>query len=145
MTAPADHRRLFEGFSSVLNRHAWDRLGQYFEADAVMVYPQSQERFSGLANIQAQYELYPNLGTDMTEVEDVVGGTTYALTPMYTIVGIEGTGDRGTAVIRVRYPNETRWWAILLYELRDGRMSRARVFFAPEFEAPEWRAPFRGS
>jgi hypothetical protein len=29
-----------------------------------------------------------------------------------------------------------------LYELRDGRMARSTTFFAPAFEAPEWRKPF---
>jgi hypothetical protein len=30
-----------------------------------------------------------------------------------------------------------------LYELRDGRIGSARSYFAPDFEAPEWRAPYR--
>jgi hypothetical protein len=30
-----------------------------------------------------------------------------------------------------------------IYELRDGKLARSRAFFAPEFDAPDWRAPFR--
>jgi len=28
-------------------------------------------------------------------------------------------------------------------ELRDGKVAHSRSFFAPEFEPPDWRAPFR--
>ena len=73
----------------------------------------------------------------------MIGGTTYALTPMYTVIAVQGSGSRGTGVIRIRYPDGSRWWAVNLYEIRDGRIGRQRVFFAPEFEAPDWRAPFR--
>jgi hypothetical protein len=53
-----------------------------------------------------------------------------------------GSGDRGTAVFRVRYHPDDKWWAISVYELRDGRISQSRGFFAPDFEAPDWRAPY---
>ena len=71
-----------------------------------------------------------------------IGGDTYALTPMYTVVAVDGSGDRGTALFRTRYPDGTLWWVINVYELDGGRIARTRVFFAPEFEAPEWRAPY---
>jgi hypothetical protein len=56
---------------------------------------------------------------------------------------VEGSGDRGIAMLRVHYPDGSLWWVLNLYELRDGRIGRARVFFAPEFEAPDWRRPFQ--
>jgi hypothetical protein len=59
------------------------------------------------------------------------------------VVGVDGSGDRGVAIIRVRYPDQSLWWVVNLYELRGGRIARSRAFFAPEFEAPEWRKPFR--
>ena len=54
-----------------------------------------------------------------------------------------GSGDRGTAVFRIRYSDDSSWWAITIYGLRDGRISQSRGFFAPDFEAPDWRAPCR--
>jgi ketosteroid isomerase-like protein len=138
-----DHRRILGGFSGVLDVQDWDRLGDYLAEDAVMEFPQSGERFRGLANIRAQFENYPSLEPGSTKLNEVIGGTTYALTPMYTLVAVEGSGDRGTALVRVRYPDGSRWWAVSLYELRDGSIARFRAFFAPEFEAPDWRAPFR--
>ena len=138
-----DHRQLFTEFARVVNDQDWRRLADYLHPDAVVEYPQSGERFRGVANIRAQFENYPDLEPGSTELDEVIGGTTYALTPMYTVIAVEGSGSRGTAVIRVRYPDGSRWWALNLYEIRDGLLGRQRTFFAPEFEAPEWRAPFR--
>jgi len=103
----------------------------------------ASERFRGLANIRAQFENYPDLGPGSSQLQEVIGGTTYALTPTYTVIGIQGTGDRGTAIIRVQYPDGSWWWVVNVYELRDGRIARFRAFFAPDFDAPDWRAPFR--
>ena len=138
-----DHRQVMDGLADVVSNHDWPRLGEYFHADALVEYPQSGERFRGIANIRAQFENYPDLEPGSTQLEEVIGGTTYALTPSYTVIGIDGSGDRGTAIIRVRYPDGSLWWALNLYELRDGRIVRSRNFFAPDFDAPEWRAPFR--
>lgn len=142
MTDP-DHLRILGGFAEVLDRQTWDRLGDYVTDDAVLEFPQSGERFRGLANIRAQFENYPGLEPGTTQLEEVIGGTTYALTRMYTLVAVDGSGDRGTAIVRVRYPDGRPWWAVNLYRLRDGKMVHIRSFFAPEFEAPDWRAPYR--
>lgn len=131
------------GLGSAIRGHDWDRLDEVFHADAVLEYPQSGERFRGIANIRAQYENYPDLAPDSSELREIIGGTRYALSPSYTVIGIDGSGDQGTAVIRVRYPDGTWWWAVNLYELRDGLISRSRTYFAQDFEAPEWRAPYR--
>jgi hypothetical protein len=138
-----DHRQLFRQMADVISRHEWDALGTYYHTDAVIEYPQSGEAFRGLANIRGQFENYPGLEPGSTELEDVVGGTRYAMSRMYTVIAVEGSGDRGTAVMRARYPDGSRWWVLNLYELRDGLIARARVFFGPEFEPPDWRAPFR--
>jgi len=113
--------------------------------DAVLEYPQSGEVFRGLPNIRGQFENYPNMDPGTSELAEVIGDETYALTPSYTVIRVEGTGIKGTAVIRIRYPDGTYWWAINLFELRDGRIGRSRSYFAQDFEAPDWRAPYRES
>lgn len=138
-----DHRALMAGFSTLFQTHEWDRLGEYVADDAVWEYPQSGERFRGLANIRGQFENYPDLEPGTSQLEEVIGGASYALTPMYTVVEVEGSGARGTALIRARYPDGSRWWVVNLYEVRDGKIGNSRVFFGPEFEAPEWRHPYR--
>ena len=138
-----DHQRFMGGLADIISHHDWDRLGEVLHEDAVFEYPQSRERFRGLANIRATFENYPNMGPGTSELEEIIGDDAYALTPTYTVIRVEGTGARGTAVIRIRYPDGSYWWAVNLYELRDGRMTRSRSFFAPDFEPPDWRAPYR--
>ena len=129
----------------MITSHEWDRLGDVVDADAIFEYPQSGERFRGIENIRATFENYPDMGPGTSHLEEIIGGTTYALTPSYTVIGIDGSGDRGTAVIRIQYPDGSWWWGVNLYELRNGRISKSRTFFAPDFDAPDWRAPFRES
>lgn len=141
-----DHQQLLRAYGDIINTHQWDRLGECFLPDSVLEYPQSGERFRGLANIRAQFENYPGFepgDTGDSEIEEVIGGTTYALTPSYTVIAIEGSGDRGSLVVRIRYPDGSRWRAVNLYQLRDGRIASSKVYFAPDFEAPDWRAPYR--
>ncbi len=140
-----DHQQLLRSFGDAVNRRNFDKFDEIFDADAVLEYPQSGERFRGMANIRAQFENYPEMDpqNSQSELQEVIGGTTYVLTPSYTVVGVDGSGDRGVALIRVRYPDQSNWWVINLYELRGGRIIRSRAFFAPEFDAPEWRRPFQ--
>lgn len=142
MTDPL-HARVMGGMSDVISNHYWDRLGEVFHPDAVVEYPQSREVFRGIPNIRAQFENYPELKPGTSELHEIIASTTYALTPSYTVIAVKGSGDHGTAVIRIRYPDGSWWWAVNLYELRDERIIRSRTYFAPDFEAPDWRAPYR--
>jgi ketosteroid isomerase-like protein len=139
----AEHRELMTRIGAFLERQEYDRLDEVYSADVVAEFPQSGERFRGIQNLRAQFANYPGSAGLATQIADVIGGTTYALTPAYTVIAVEGTGDRGTAIFRTRYPDGSDWWIVNVYELTGGRISRVRTFFAPEFEAPEWRAPFR--
>ncbi len=142
MTDPV-HERVMGGFADALRDQDWDRLTEVFHDDAVLEFPQSRERFRGIANIRGQFENYPALDPGGSELNEIIGGTVYALTPSYTVIGIDGSGGKGTAVIRVHYPDDTWWWALNLYEVVDGRIKRSRTFFAQDFDAPDWRAPYR--
>jgi ketosteroid isomerase-like protein len=139
----AEHRALATLLTDILGREEYDRLGEVYAPDFVAEFPQSGERFRGIENLRGQFENYPGSVGIETQVADVIGGTAYALTPMYTVVAVEGSGDRGTSIVRTRYPDGSFWWIVSAYELEGGRIARIRSFFAPEFEAPEWRAPYR--
>jgi hypothetical protein len=136
-------QRVMNGLNDIMRRAEWHRLGEVFHEDAVLEYPQSGERFRGLANIRAQWENYPDLDPGGSDVSEIIGDEAYALTPSYTVIRVEGSGQKGTAVIRVRYPDGSWWWALNLHEVSSGRISRCRAYFAPDFEAPDWRAPYR--
>jgi hypothetical protein len=138
-----DHHALVMRLAEAIGNQNWDALGTCYHPDAVLEYPQSGERFVGLENIKAQFANYPALEPGATTFEDVIGGTTYALSPLYTVLPVEGSGNRGTAVFRAGYPDGSNWWVLNIYELRGDLIARARAFFAPEFDPPDWRAPFR--
>ncbi len=138
-----EHDRVIGALADIISVQHWDRLGEVVHEDAVFEYPQSGERFRGLANIRAQFENYPDMDPGRSHLAEVYGDDAYALTPSYTLIRVEGTGQRGTSVVRVRYPDGSDWWAVNLYELRDGRVSRLRTYFAQDFDAPDWRAPYR--
>jgi len=138
-----EHERVMSAMSEIIGANQWDRLHEVYHEDAVLEYPQSGERFRGLANIRAQFEDYPDLNPGTSQLTEVIGDDTYAISPSYTVIRVEGAGLKGTAVIRIRYPDGSYWWAVNLYDLRDGLMTRSRSYFAPDFEAPDWRAPYR--
>ncbi|HEY7524056.1 MAG TPA: nuclear transport factor 2 family protein [Candidatus Limnocylindrales bacterium] len=137
-----EHRALWTRFAELLTSQDFDRLDDVYAADSVAEFPQSGERFRGIDKIRAQFRAYPAPEPMSTRVADVIGGTAYALTPMYTVIAVEGSGDRGTSIFQSRYPDGSLWWVINVYEVADGRVSRVRTFFAPVFEAPAWREPF---
>jgi ketosteroid isomerase-like protein len=138
----AEHRALMTLLGDILGRQDYDRLDEVYAADVVAEFPQSGERFRGIENLRGQFTNYPGTEPMTTEVADVIGAATYALTPMYTVVAVEGTGNHGTSIFRSRYPDGSHWWVVNVYELVGGRISRVRTFFGPEFEAPAWREPF---
>ncbi len=139
----SEQERVMRALAETLSEHNWDRLNDVFHEDAVLEFPQSGELFRGVMNIRAQFENYPNIDPGTSELAEVIGEETYALTPSYTLIKVEGSGVKGTAVVRVRYPDNSQWWALNLFEVRDGRIRRSRTYFAPDFEAPDWRAPYR--
>lgn len=141
----SEHERVMRAMSEVITAHAWDRLPEVLHEDVVFEYPQSGEVFRGVANVRAQFENYPNMDPGTSQLAEVIGDEAYALTPSYTVIRVEGAGLRATGVVRVRYPDGSDWWAVNLFELRDGRISRMRAYFAPDFAAPAWRAPYRES
>ena len=136
------HRGLMASWASIISRQEWDRLDDVLAPGALVEYPQSGERFRGIDNIRAQYANYPDVERVATDLTDVVGGSTYAMTPLFTVIGVDGSGDRGVGIFRARYPDGTHWWVVNLYELDGEKIVRSRIFFAAEFEPAEWRARY---
>jgi hypothetical protein len=64
------------------------------------------------------------------------------MAPNFTLIRTTGAGNSYTSAIRARYPDGSEWYVVSMFELVDGRMAHGTIFFAPVFEAPEWRRPF---
>ncbi len=55
------------------------------------------------------------------------------------MVRISGAGDMHTAILKLRYPDGSTWFMVALIEVRDGLIGKSTTYFAPVFDAPEWR------
>jgi ketosteroid isomerase-like protein len=114
------------------NRDAIDRYFQAFEQrdldaiadlmhdDYVEEYPQSGEKIRGKDNWRKIAENYPGL-PNMTDHSYVL------------------SGDLGVMKMTLEYDGN-RVYACEVVDFEEGKIERARAYFADPFEAPEWRA-----
>lgn len=142
---PVDHRALFERVSRAINDGDFAVFGELFTDDYVLDYPQSGERIRGLVNFRATLENYPS-GVPRDAIDKstmrVESDERWVVTPMFTVVKVEGSGTVGTATFKNRYPDGSIWWTVQMYELEGDRIARATTFFAQAFDAPDWRTPY---
>jgi hypothetical protein len=108
--------RFFEAFE----RGDVDALDDIVHDDYVEEYPQSGERIRGKHNLRAVNENYPGLPTMIEH--------SYVL-----------SGDLGVMKMTLDYDGN-RIYACEIVDFEDGKIKRARAYFAEPFEAPEWRA-----
>jgi hypothetical protein len=106
-------------------------------------YPQSGEHFRGFASFRAQLQNYPGglpetAPADVAKAKVVGDEERWAITRGYTVLPLAGP-ERYTIVTRVPYPDGSRWWVVSIITLRDEKIFHTETYFAPEFEAPEWR------
>lgn len=97
---------------------------EIYAEDAVLEFPQSGERFVGKRNFLEWRRRYP---------ADVEGA----------VQRIHGGGDLWAVEGKVRYDGGEWQYGVSIHEFRDGLMVRETIYWAPGFEAPEWRAPWR--
>lgn len=140
----SDHQSIGTRFASAMNKMDRDAIRSLVTDDFVTDWPQSGERIEGLDNFFACLENYPRRdgalpNNDNTNVSTHPAGAVTPIAPTYVLVAVEGGGNSGTFTLRVTYPDGSRWWAVNLYRLREGRIHYTKTFFAPEYPAPEWR------
>ena len=108
--------------------------------DFIQEFPQSGEVIHGSANFRAAHENYPG-GSPEDRVQSLIGTEDrWALSPSFSLVRLIGSGDTFTAESKARYPDGNKYDAITILELKDGKIYRARTYFAPPFEPPPWRS-----
>ena len=108
--------RYFEDFE----RRDLDAFAELFHDDYVEEYPQSGERIRGKQNARAVNENYPGLPS--------------LINRSYNI-----SGDLGVMELTLEYDGD-RVHACEIVEFEEGKIKRARTYFAEPFEAPQWRA-----
>jgi SnoaL-like domain len=139
------HDRLAERMAKALSDLNWAEFEALLTEDYVEEYPQSGEVIRGSKNARAVRENYPgglrDDGLDPSTVR-MMTSDRWVRTPVFTVARAEGAGNTGTATYRGTYPDGSVWWVVVLYELRGERIAKATMFFAPVFEAPEWRKAY---
>jgi hypothetical protein len=105
-------------------------------------WPQSGERVLASDSFARIVEHYPG-GKPTVEVSRIVGAEDrWVVTPGNTVLKVAGSGDFWWGEWVMTYPDGAVYHVVDLIELRDGLVHHESVYWAPPFEAPEWRRPF---
>jgi SnoaL-like protein len=109
-----------------LGRAADDPVGSHdmYDDDAVLEFPQSGERFEGVANIREWRSRYPG-------------------SVSYDIRRIRGADEIWVAEMTVSYDGGEPRYGVDVLEVRNGRVARETIYVGEPFDAPEWREQWR--
>ena len=126
MTAQTDAAAI----RSAIERHwaasdAGDDTGEYaiYAEEAVLEYPQSDERFAGRANIQASRGAHP-------------------ARRRFRLVHVVGAGELWVSEVVISYDDKP-FDVVSIMQFVAGRVMHETQYFAERFEAPAWRARWR--
>jgi hypothetical protein len=110
--------------------------------DWTVYWPQSGERVESSQAFAEIITNYPG-GAPKVEVTRIVGAEDHwVVTAANTGIRLAGSGDFWWSEWRLTYPNGDVYFVVDLFELREGLVYRETVYWAPPFEAPDWRAPW---
>lgn len=142
--AERDPRQMLERFVRAVNERDLEGLRSVLHPGYVEEYPQSGERIRGADNLYAMVANYPGSGSGPQNVGTtihVVGSEDrWVMTPSFTPLRISGTGDTYTRIVKALYPDGSEWYVVSVVQFRDGLIAKQTTYFAPMFEAPDWRA-----
>ena len=117
-------------------------MGGLRDPDWIAEMPQSGERIRGHVNDRAIAAAWPG-GRPGARVKRIVGTEDHwVTTPAWTIERVAGSGDTWFVEADAIYPDGSEWSAVLMIELRNGKVLRERWHFGQPFEAPSWRAQY---
>jgi ketosteroid isomerase-like protein len=101
-----------------------DRSHELYTDDAVLEFPQSGERFEGVANFREWRRQYP---ADLR----------------FRIRRLTARADLVVAEVSISYNGGPWQFGVQLLEFRDDKVVRERIYGMDAWEAPGWRAPWR--
>jgi hypothetical protein len=101
-----------------------ERAHEMYDADAVLEFPQSGERFVGVENFRHWRSNYP-------------------ATTSFDIRRVRGADDLWVIELAVTYDGSSESLGVSIYEFRDDKIVRETIYVAEHWYAPEWRAQWR--
>ena len=142
MTGRLTNEEVVKRHAAASARNDLEELRRLRHPDWMVDWPQSGERVRGAESFAAIVDRYPG-GRPTVEVSRIVGSEDrWVVTPGNTVLRVAGSGDSWWSEWVMTYPDGHVYHVIDLVELRDGLVHRETVYWAPPFEAPEWRRPF---
>jgi hypothetical protein len=105
-----------------------DSVGAHdmYHEDAVLEFPQSDERFEGVESFREWRSSYP-------------------AETSFEFREIRGNDDVWVVELTVTYDGDTERFGVSIYELREDRIARETIYVAEGWEPPEWRAKWRAA
>jgi hypothetical protein len=97
---------------------------EIYHDDAVLEFPQSQERFEGKKNFVAWRKIYP-------------------ARLQFKIRRIRGRGELWVAENSISYDGGPWNYACSILEFRGDKVARETIYVAEGWQAPDWRAEWR--
>ena len=117
---------------ALLERH-WDYAAtdqdiahEVYHDDAVLEFPQSGERFEGVANFREWRRQYPaQLAFEMRN--------------------LRGDGELWVAENSIRYDGGAWMQTVNILEFRGDKVERETIYITDTWKAPDWRRPWRAA
>jgi len=137
-------REIIERFARALEAKDFDTQEALLADDTIADLPQSGERIRGKANWIAIARNYPGgVGTIQPDSSRLVGSDDrWVVTPTFSVMRIEGSGDVYTYAGKLTYADGVTWDMVTIIELRNGKIAKSVSWYAAPFEAPAWRAQY---
>jgi hypothetical protein len=99
-----------------------DVAHEIYRDDAVLEFPQSGERFEGVANFREWRRRYPATKVD------------------FDVRRVRGSDDVWVVELGVRYDGGPWNYGVEILEFRGGLVTRETIYVMDGWEAPEWRS-----
>ena len=103
-----------------------ERSHAMYHEDAVLEFPQSGERFEGLATFKEWRAQYP-------------------ATLRFRIRRMTAREDLVVVECSISYDDGPWQFGVQLLDFRDDKVERERIYVMEGWDAPEWRAPWRAA
>jgi hypothetical protein len=117
-----DAGQVAEAVWRALGAGDWDAASRYLHGDFVQEWPQSGERIVGRDNALAINQNFPG-GLPTMRFRRTLAG-----------------GDLAVLEVELTYADGSRYLAVSVLELHDGKIVKETDYFAQPFQAPQWRA-----
>jgi ketosteroid isomerase-like protein len=104
-----------------------ERADEIYHEDAVLEFPQSGERFEGVATFTQWRRQYP---ADPDQMR-------------YRVRRVTARVDLAVVEVSVSYDGTSWMQGVQLLEFRGDKVARERIYVMDAWDAPEWRAPWR--